>query len=113
MAWPQIVQKVIAQWLVFDHLTEMAERVAGRSRLAVWQRVSERLGSLGAMEARGYIRARSAAVIHAETDRLIEQEGAKVARIRERIVAAASASLVETIVVQVQQRRQTAVRRAA
>jgi hypothetical protein len=110
MAWPQL----FAQWLVSDHLTEMAERVAGRSRLAVWQRVVDRIPTLGPAESRGYLRARSASVIVAETDRLIEQEGAPVARMRERIIAAATQSLVETIVEQLAQRRASqAPRRAA
>lgn len=102
MAWPQR----IAQWLVSDRLTEMSERVAGRSRLAVWQRVVDRLSLLDPTEARGYVRARAAVVVHAETDRLIEQEGAKIGRLRERIVAIASQSLVETIVAQVRQHQQ-------
>jgi hypothetical protein len=83
----------------------MAERVAGRSRLAVWQRVTDKLAALGPTEARGYIRVRAIAVIHVETDRLIEQEGPRVGKIRERIIASATQSLVESIVAQVQQRR--------
>jgi hypothetical protein len=110
MAWPPL----FAQWLVSDRLMEMAERVAGRSRLAVWQRVVGRIETLGPAESRGYLRARAASVIVAETDRLIEQEGAAVARMRERIVEAATDSLVETIVTQVAQRRSgQVVRRAA
>jgi len=101
MLWPQRM----TQWLVSDRLAEMAERVAGRSRLAVWQRVVDKLLTLGPSEARGYIRARAVAVVHAETDRLIDQEGARVGKMRERIVLSATQSLVETIVVQVQQRR--------
>ncbi len=110
MAWPQL----IAQWLVSDRLTEMAERVAGRSRLAVWQRIVERTATLGPTESRGYIRARAAGVVHAETDRLIQQEGATVGRLRERIIAAATNSLVETLVAQLQHRRSAhGLRRAA
>jgi hypothetical protein len=110
MAWPHM----LAQWLVSDRLTEMAERVAGRSRLAVWQRVVERIATLGPAESRGYLRARAAGIIVAETDRLIEQEGAAVARMRERIIGAATESLVETIVMQLAQRRSgQVVRRAA
>jgi hypothetical protein len=101
MAWPQM----LAQWLVSDRLTEMSERVAGRSRLAVWQRVVDRVGAFGPAESRGYLRARAASIIVAETDRLIEQEGAAVARMRERIIAAATESLVETIVAQLAQKR--------
>jgi hypothetical protein len=109
MAWPQL----LAQWLVSDHLAEMAERVAGRSRLAVWQRVVDRVPTLGPAESRGYLRARAASVIVAETDRLIEQEGATVARMRDRIIAAATDSLVETIVEQLTQRRAGQVTRHA
>jgi hypothetical protein len=109
MAWPQR----IAQWLVSDRLTEMTERVAGRSRLAVWQRTVERTATLGPTESRGYIRARAAAVIHRETDRLIEQEGPRVARQRAAIIAAATQSLVETIVAQLQHKRATHSQRRA
>jgi hypothetical protein len=108
MGWPH----TLVHWLISDRLAEMAQRVAGRSRLAVWQRVVDRVANLGPTEARGYIRARAAVVIQVETDRLIVQEGEKVGRMRQRIIAAASHSLVETIAVQVQQRREAA-RRAA
>jgi len=100
MLWPQR----ITRWLISDRLAEMTERVAGRSRMAVWQRVADRLAELGPIEARGYIRARAIAVVQAEADRLVEQEGPRVGRIRERIIAAATQSLVETIILQVQQR---------
>ena len=101
MAWPQI----ITQWIVSDRLTEMSERVAGRSRMAVWQRIVERAASLGPTESRGYIRARASSVIHRETERLIEQEGPAVGRIRQQVIARATESLVETIVSQLSQRR--------
>ena len=103
MAW----HHRIAQWLVADRLAEMTERVAGRSRMAVWQRVVDRLPELAAAEMRGYVRARAVSIIAAETDRLIDQEGPRVARMRGEIVTAATASLVETIVVQLSQRRRT------
>jgi hypothetical protein len=103
MAW----HHRIAQWLVADRLAEMTERVAGRSRMAVWQRVVDRLPALSAAEMRGYIRARAIAVISSETERLIEQEGARIARMRGEIIAAATNSLVETIVVQLSQRRRS------
>jgi len=109
MLWPQR----ITQWLVSDRLAEMAERVAGRSRLAVWQRVADKLVVLGPTEARGYVRVRAVAVVHAETDRLIAQEGFRVSRIRARIIESATQSLVETIVAQIQQRRTAQPRRHA
>lgn len=87
--------------LVADRTADLAERVAGRSRLAVWQRVKDGLADLSPAEAKGYIRARALTVVKEETSRLIEQEGAKASRIRERIEAAATAALIETIVSQV------------
>lgn len=100
MLWPP---RLLA-WLVPDRHVQLAERVAGRSRLAVWQRVASRAGTLYAAEARGYLRARAVATVQAETDRLIEQEGPRVAKMRERIVAAALDDLVESLLVQLQQR---------
>jgi hypothetical protein len=92
-------------WLVTDRTAEMAERVAGRSRMAVWQRVSQRLGSLGAAEARGYVRARALVVIHDETDRLIEQEGQKLVRHRQKIVDLATGAIIRMIASQLEQKR--------
>ncbi len=109
MLWSQRIAHV----LVSDRAAEMAERVAGRSRMAVWQRVVDRAGALVLTESRGYIRARAAGVIQVEMDRLIEQEGPKVARQRERIIAAATQSLVETLAAQIQQRRHMLVHQRA
>ena len=103
----------VPNWLIIDRTAEMAERVAGRSRMAVWQRVSEKLSSLGPTECRGYIRARAIPVILEETDRLIEQEGRQLARNRGRIVESATDSLIRMVVSQVQQRRLEQRRRVA
>lgn len=100
-----MISQFIQDWLVTDRVGALAERVACRSRLAVWQRVMHRLDSLGPTEARGYVRARAAAVIAVETDRLIEQEGPKVAKVRERIVTGATETLIRMIVAQLEQRR--------
>ena len=70
------VSEVVSQLLGSDRVAEMAERVAVRSRMGVWQRVMHRLTSLGPTEARGYLRARGITVVREETLRLIEQEGA-------------------------------------
>jgi hypothetical protein len=83
---------------VLDRTAEMAERVAGRSRMAVWQRVKDGLATLAPVEARGYIRARAVSVVKEETSRLIEQEGVKVARQRAQIETAATESLIATMV---------------
>jgi hypothetical protein len=42
------VSKLLAPWIGQDRIVAMAERVAGRSRLTVWNRVAHRLDTLGA-----------------------------------------------------------------
>lgn len=106
--------KLFSFWPAIDRTTDMAQRVAGRSRMAVWQRVKDRLATLGPTEARGYIRVRALGVVQEETDLLIEQEGDKIARLRDRIITAATESLIHTIVAQLDQRRTSpALRRVA
>ena len=101
-------------WLKSDRIADLAERVAGRSRMAVWQRVTGRLASLDPAEARGYARARASGTIHSETERLIEQEGAKVARFRGQIEAAALKLLTRALVLECAQRQpEIGIRRAA
>jgi hypothetical protein len=99
-----MLTRSITAWLTAERLAKLAERVASRSRLAVWQRVMHRLPALGVIEARGYLRARATTIIREETDRLVEQEGAIAAAYREEIAAAATAQLVETILSTSQQR---------
>src|SRR4051812_29868620 len=102
--------------LFVSHKPEvLADKVASRSRLAVWDRVSDRMDALNGAEARGYIRARAAAVIEWETDRLIEEEGNKVAGLRPRIVHDAGESIIRLVLEQAQPSRRGAVstRRAA
>jgi hypothetical protein len=52
-------------------IAELAEQIADRSTLLVRERVEDRLSLLGAAEARGYIRARSAAIVRPMVDSLI------------------------------------------
>ena len=93
----------------------LADKVASRSRQAVWDRVSHRIHSLSGAEARGYIRARAAAVIEPEADRLIRKEGGRAASLREKILRDATESVIRLVIEQVQISRQraAAVRRAA
>ena len=107
------VPEVLSQFLGADRLAEMAERVAGRSRMGVWQRVVRQLASLGPTEARGYLRARAVAVVREETSRLIEQEGSVVARRRAEIEETALNLLINMISSQLSQRNVRPSRRAA
>ncbi|WP_254506509.1 hypothetical protein [Anatilimnocola floriformis] len=95
----------MVDWLVTDKVAHLAERIAGRSRLATYQRVCERLMTLDAHEARGYIRARAAAVVTQEADKLIAQEGSGVQRLRSKLINAAMDSLVTAILQQMEQAR--------
>ncbi len=99
----------LTQWMVdffvTDKVAHLAERIAGRSRLATYQRVCERLHTLDAHEARGYIRARAAAVVTQEADKLIAQEGAGVQRLRSQLISTAMDSLVTAILQQMEQTR--------
>lgn len=105
---------LVSGWPFAQQVEAMAERVAGRSRMATWQRVQNQLPHLGPTEARGYVRARCISVIKEETARLVEQEGASIARRQKSIEQRALDMLVEMIVVQVTRpRAHAAVRRAA
>lgn len=108
------VYEVVSQLLGSNRIAEMAERIAGRSRMGVWQRVMHRLNSLGPTEARGYLRARGINVVREETSRLIEQEGSAVAGRRAEIEETAMHLLINMISSQMTQRAVGAtVRKAA
>jgi hypothetical protein len=107
------VSKVLGRWLGNDHIADMAERVAGRSRMGVWQRVLHRLPALGPTEGRGYLRARAIGVVREETSRLIEQEGSALAANRGQIEEAALQLLISMISSQLGQSRPQAARRRA
>jgi len=111
MTFPGLLLRLFA-----SHKPEvLAGKVATRSRTAVWERVSHRIHKFHGAEARGYVRARGAAIIERETDLLIAEEGAKVARYRDQILSTATDSVIRLILEQSQISRESAVarRRAA
>lgn len=107
------ISDMMAEWFTNDRTADMAERVAGRSRMAVSKRVMHRLPHLGPTEARGYIRTRAITVIREETNRLIEQEGSALAAHRAKIEDAAIDLLIHQISVQLGQPKTHAHRRRA
>lgn len=107
------IVKFVQHWFGSDRIADMAERVAGRSRMDVWQRVKDRLMQLGPGETRGYLRSRAIGIVREETLRLVAQEGSAIARWQEQIEAAALDLLIRSIADQHQQRRPIGVRRAA
>ena len=94
----------LVDWFVTDKVAHLAERIAGRSRLASYQRVYEQLSSLDVHQARGYVRSRAATIVAAETDKLIEQEGLSP-QLRSRLISKAMDSLVSAILQQMEQVR--------
>lgn len=96
----------VVDWFVTDKLAHLAERIAGRSRLATYQRVCERLPTLDVHEARGYIRARATVVVAQETDKLMQQEGVHN-RVRGKLSSLAMESLVGALLQQMEQVRRT------
>jgi hypothetical protein len=61
-------------WRPTERLAETARQIADRSRQEVSQRVAGATSGMSAAERRGYIRARSAAVIHREVDQAMLQQ---------------------------------------
>jgi hypothetical protein len=107
------VPALLGKLLDTDRVTQMAERVAGRSRMGVWQRTMHQLPTLGPTEARGYLRARGISIVHEETLRLIEQEGSAIARHKNEIEEGAMQLLIDMISAQVAQLHAAGVRRRA
>lgn len=87
-----------------NKLTEFADAVAIRSLEQVWPLVETRAATLGPNELRGYVRARSQAVLTAQIEQIERQSGAFRATVRTRIEELALQSLVKLI----EARRQTA-----
>ena len=94
---------------------QLADKVASRSRLAAWDRVSHRMHALSGAEARGYIRARAITVIEQQTDLLIAEVGTKAIRHRDQILKEAGESVIRLVLEQAQISRRSALpkRRAA
>ena len=80
-----------------NRFEKMAEDVAKHSREAVWLRVRDRLATLGLNEARGYIRARSAMIIHEQVDYVISEEQTVKESQRAKLIEAATESVIRMI----------------
>lgn len=70
----------LIQWLTGGRwqarLAELAEQAATRCHDTVWDRVHPRLAEFSLPEVRGYVRARSVALVEREVDYLLVVEGA-------------------------------------
>ena len=97
-----------------QRLANLADEIAERVRDVVWQRVRERVPTLGINETRGYVRARSASVIQAEVSRIIKANlGAKESQ-RSQLVGATVVAVQRLVMSMTKtQRTATPLRRAA
>ena len=50
------------------HIAQMAREIASQAQPSVWDQVRQRIFDMNLAEARGYVRARSAAVVRVHTD---------------------------------------------
>ena len=94
----------------------LANEVARRSRLAVWEQVYHEIGHMSVPEARGYIRARAANALQCEADAVFERHQEWSAQSRASLLAQAKDKIVHLIVsdmLKLGREHFTTVRRAA
>ena len=96
-------------------LKALADQIARASVEAVCRRVEHRLAELGPAEARGYIRARSAAIVEPMTDSLLTRHPARLNAHRERLIAMSRDEVIGQVLQRIRgrQRQVAPVRRAA
>jgi hypothetical protein len=78
-------------------VTQLAGEIARRSRQDVWHRVHHRIGPMSLAEARGYIRARAAEIVHDQTQAAMEQPSGVPARYRERLLDEATELVIQFV----------------
>lgn len=89
--------QMLAQWLVTDRVAQLAEKIAVRSRMQVWQRVAHRLPSMQGNEAKGYVRTRAVLPISQETDKILAEEHPEAVRLRDVLIPAAVEAMVRML----------------
>ncbi|MBI3463527.1 MAG: hypothetical protein HY000_10785 [Planctomycetes bacterium] len=87
------------------HLAEVAIAVARRCRAEVLERCERRAVYMSAAEARGYIRARAAAVICPEVERTLAADSLLDAQAAAELLDQATEAVVELVHATVQQQR--------
>jgi hypothetical protein len=76
-----------------DDVARLASEIAQRSFDGVWKRLSPAVASMPPQEARGYVRARAAAVVQAEVARLDPRQVGEPAALVERAHGAVLAAV--------------------
>ena len=81
-----------------DHrLVAIAESVASRCRHLIWQRVGQRIPTMVPAEARGYVRARGAAVIQRHVDQALFNESRLKPSQQDRLIELATDAVIRLI----------------
>lgn len=89
--------QMLAQWLVTDRVAQLAEKIAVRCRMQVWQRVAHRLPAMQGAEAKGYVRSRAVMPITAETEKLLAEENMSSPKLRDALIPAAVEAMVRML----------------
>ena len=86
-------------------LVEAAHTIAVRRRISIWERVQDTVTTMSTNEARGYIRARAATIVHAEVDKVIARHDLLTEAHRAQLLAATfDAVIADTLVERNRQR---------
>lgn len=93
---------LIAQIRPEARVMALAEQIAGDCRHAVWQRVGNRIVGMSQPAARGYTRARAAAVIDHEVDRAAAQRKRSGSTWRRKLVHYTTDAVVRMVMAQAQ-----------
>ena len=96
-----------------DYLQDVAAGIASQNRPEIWERVWRRARTMGLAEASGYIRARSAGVIHAEVDIAISRDPNLDPSERDQLIRLATDIAVTGAVDQLLEARRTGASRSA
>ena len=97
MLWTNLLRQLTGE----AKLEEVAEHAAACTRHAVWDRVSLQIDTMGSSEARGYVRARSALVVHREIDRVLRSDPTLKRALRARLIELTTESLIHIVADQI------------
>jgi hypothetical protein len=107
--------EMVARFRPDARMARLAERIADRCQAAVWERICRRAPGMAVAEARGYIRARAAAVVHAEVESALAEQPVIARAWRSRLVEMVTEEVVRAALATLfrMEHRPAAMRRAA
>ena len=80
-----------------ERLAKLAKRIAERSYAEVIKRIDGMVPDMSPSEARGYIRARAALVVHREVNRALHRERRLKASERAKLITLVTEAIVEAV----------------